>query len=233
MKSYAFVIGIALSAWALASEARANLVTNAGFGDPDGNFVDNTGTGGDDVAVGSSDITGWTISGAYSVLWIPIGGLYGGLNPSPGNPSSFLVDLTGTTNSAPFDSVSQTIATTAGAHYTLTFDLGSAIQWGIQAGVTASAGSASETFTSTNPGDSTNFWNSETLNFVATGPSTLITLAGASGQSYIGVDNVAVVETTGGVPEPSTWAMILLGFAGVGYMGYRRAKQPNKALSVG
>jgi hypothetical protein len=26
----------------------------------------------------------------------------------------------------------------------------------------------------------------------------------------------------GGVPEPSTWAMMLLGFAGVGFMAYRR-----------
>jgi Protein of unknown function (DUF642)/PEP-CTERM motif len=234
MKSCALVVGIALSAWALASEARANLITNGGFGDPDGNFVDNTGSGGDDVPVGSPDITGWTISGNYSVLWIPSGGFYGGLGPSPGNPSAFLVDLTGTTDSAPFDSVSQTIATTAGAHYTLTFDLGSATQWGIQDGVTASAGVTSGTFTSTNPGTSSNFWNSEALDFVATGSSTLITLAGLSGRQYIGVDNVAVVETSSGaVPEPSTWAMILLGFASVAYLGYRRAKEPNEALSVG
>ena len=27
-----------------------------------------------------------------------------------------------------------------------------------------------------------------------------------------------------GVPEPSTWAMMLLGFAGLGFAGYRRAK---------
>ncbi|MEH2517767.1 hypothetical protein V1279_003340 [Bradyrhizobium sp. AZCC 1610] len=35
-----------------------------------------------------------------------------------------------------------------------------------------------------------------------------------------GVGNIAV----GGVPEPSTWAMMILGFAGVGYMTYRRRK---------
>ena len=27
------------------------------------------------------------------------------------------------------------------------------------------------------------------------------------------------------VPEPSTWAMMILGFAGVGFMAYRRKKQ--------
>jgi hypothetical protein len=30
----------------------------------------------------------------------------------------------------------------------------------------------------------------------------------------------------GGVPEPSTWAMMLLGFAGVGFMAYRRKSKP-------
>jgi Protein of unknown function (DUF642)/PEP-CTERM motif len=232
MKSYALVLGIALSAWAFASEARANLISNGGF---DGSFEANTGSGGELVPTGSSDITDWTISGPFSLLWIPENtpGFYGGLNPSPGNPSPFLIDLTGGTDNGTFDSVAQTIATTAGAQYRLTFDLGSAIQWGIQDGVTATAGSASGTFTSTNPGTSTNFWNSETLDFVATGPSTVITLAGASGIAYAGVDNVSVVETTpGGVPEPSTWAMLLLGFASVGCMAYRRARAP-KALSVG
>jgi hypothetical protein len=32
------------------------------------------------------------------------------------------------------------------------------------------------------------------------------------------------------VPEPSTWAMMILGFAGVGYMTYRRRMQA--ALTV-
>ena len=30
------------------------------------------------------------------------------------------------------------------------------------------------------------------------------------------------VETIAAVPEPSTWAMMILGFAGVGFMAYRR-----------
>jgi hypothetical protein len=28
------------------------------------------------------------------------------------------------------------------------------------------------------------------------------------------------------VPEPSTWAMLLLGFAGMGFMAYRRKSKP-------
>jgi hypothetical protein len=31
------------------------------------------------------------------------------------------------------------------------------------------------------------------------------------------------------VPEPSTWAMMLAGFAGLGFMGYRRAREPRAA----
>jgi hypothetical protein len=31
---------------------------------------------------------------------------------------------------------------------------------------------------------------------------------------------------TSAVPEPSTWAMMLLGFAGLGFMAYRRNSKP-------
>ena len=30
-------------------------------------------------------------------------------------------------------------------------------------------------------------------------------------------------------PEPSTWAMMLIGFAGLGYAGYRKARAPRAA----
>jgi Laminin B (Domain IV)/PEP-CTERM motif len=41
-----------------------------------------------------------------------------------------------------------------------------------------------------------------------------------SGAEVEGLDNVTLM--TAGVPEPSTWAMMILGFAGLGFMGYRR-----------
>jgi hypothetical protein len=34
---------------------------------------------------------------------------------------------------------------------------------------------------------------------------------------------------TPSAPEPSTWAMMLLGFAGLGFLGYRRAREPRAA----
>jgi hypothetical protein len=38
--------------------------------------------------------------------------------------------------------------------------------------------------------------------------------------------------TVSGVPEPSTWAMLLLGFAGLGFAGYRRAKKSTMAFAA-
>ena len=36
----------------------------------------------------------------------------------------------------------------------------------------------------------------------------------------------------GTVPEPSTWAMLLIGFAGLGFAGYRKAKTPRTAFTA-
>jgi hypothetical protein len=35
-----------------------------------------------------------------------------------------------------------------------------------------------------------------------------------------------LLNVTAAVPEPSTWAMMILGFAGVGFMAYRRKAKP-------
>ena len=84
-------------------------------------------------------------------------------------------------------------------------------------------------------GDATNgngYQNSENLNFsfLATplgfNPSTLdsydITL------TVFGADNTQLASVTidvAAVPEASTWAMMILGFLGVGFLGYRRRHQ--------
>jgi hypothetical protein len=43
--------------------------------------------------------------------------------------------------------------------------------------------------------------------------------------SGINSDSVTV-QIGGAVPEPSTWAMMILGFAGIGFMAYRRKSKP-------
>jgi hypothetical protein len=222
-----------LVAAAFASEnAQANLITNGSFDNTSGQWTDGTGQGGDLIAPASNAITGWSVAGGYPLLWVNTPNTYRGLAASPGNGSTFFLDLTGDNDAAPYDGVSQTISTIAGHTYSLTFALGSSTSWGIQDAITATAGSASQTFTSTNDNTNANDWETETLNFTATGSSTLISLVGFSGQSYIGLDNVDVEQTgVGAVPEPSTWAMMILGFCGMGFMAYRR-KQNGAALNV-
>jgi hypothetical protein len=36
----------------------------------------------------------------------------------------------------------------------------------------------------------------------------------------------------GFLPEPSTWAMMLIGFAGIGFMTYRQTKRNTTALGT-
>jgi len=43
------------------------------------------------------------------------------------------------------------------------------------------------------------------------------------------VDNIA---STSAVPEPATWAMMLIGFAGIGFVAYRRTKKSAAALAA-
>jgi PEP-CTERM motif len=39
---------------------------------------------------------------------------------------------------------------------------------------------------------------------------------------FFGQNDVLTISAVAAVPEPSTWAMMILGFAGVGFMAYRR-----------
>lgn len=56
-------------------------------------------------------------------------------------------------------------------------------------------------------------------------PFDLYYVAGNGSPSILQVDLRGANLTTD-VPEPATWAMILLGFAGVGFMAYRRKEKP-------
>lgn len=42
--------------------------------------------------------------------------------------------------------------------------------------------------------------------------------------AYIGLTDLTIGSITA-VPEPSTWGMVLLGFAGLGFVGYRRSRR--------
>jgi hypothetical protein len=233
----AFAGGLAL----IATEAgAANLVSNGDFANIDGTWTDNTGLGSNDfLTPGAVAIPGWSnVPGFANEFWVTSPNGYG-LTASPGNGSSFFVDLTGQANSQPFGGLEQTISTTAGVKYTLTFALGSATTWnsGPDAGsaLTASATGtsllASKLFAAGAP-TSANEWQTETLSFTADSASTTIEFLGDSANvasKYIGLDDVSVSST---VPEASTWAMMLVGFAGVGFLAaHRRALIARRATA--
>jgi len=202
----------------LANRAQATLlVTNGSFEDS-ANFV-SPGNDTMSLAVGSTTMPGWTVAGSESLAWIGSSNPYG-LSASAG---SYFLDLTGYSIGAPFSGVTQTIATSSGSTYQLSFDLGSSSLYGIPSAITASAAAASQTFTSTLTG--TNSWETETLLFTATGATTAISLLGAAGSNYIGLDNVSVafVSGPGIVPEPAALSLMAVGLFGLGVARRRRA----------
>ena len=66
-------------------------------------------------------------------------------------------------------------------------------------------------------------WSLFSGTFIATSETTTLNFNTLFGQNNGGImlDAVAVQA----VPEPGTWAMMLLGFAGIGFLAYRRAKK--------
>ena len=73
-------------------------------------------------------------------------------------------------------------------------------------------------------------FNTDLSTVTGTAPSPLVEPIdseglGANDASWFGAN----IELSGSVPEPSTWAMMLLGFAGLGFAGYRKTR---KAASI-
>jgi hypothetical protein len=185
----------------------APLVTNGSF--ENGSFSDNTGDDTMNLSVGSTAMTGWTVTDA-KIAWI------GPLNPFELSASegSYFLDLTGYHDSTPYGGVAQqNISTLSGGQYKLEFDLGSSTKYVLPSAITASAGLNSHLFTSTL--SSLNGWEHCIMFFTASGTSTTISLTGSTaGGQYIGLDNVSVSF----VPLPSTVLLLGSGLVGLGLL---------------
>jgi hypothetical protein len=82
-----------------------------------------------------------------------------------------------------------------------------------------------------------NATTSSFVGFVSDGVITSLTVSSiqpaSSGALWPTVDNFTLAQgLTSAVPEPSTWAMMILGFAGVGYMTYRRRRTAAIAVRI-
>jgi hypothetical protein len=77
--------------------------------------------------------------------------------------------------------------------------------------------------------DQTGFFNVTLGNILTTGPYFTGSLSDPTFvPGFYGIhggNSVTITDITSAVPEPSTWATMILGFLGVGFVGYRRKKR--------
>jgi hypothetical protein len=156
---------------------------------------------------------------AASVPFVTFSGMSGvqnqpsawGFAPTP-NPSTtaFIQSY----NSEPVGSITFNFPLTVGQGYIVNF-LDIARSYGGVDPFTVSYGSIHQTFT---PG-STTVWSSDSFYFTgATATNLVFTGTVLPDDHSSAIDSV----TISAVPEVSTWAMMILGFFGIGFMAYRR-----------
>jgi len=206
----------------------ANLVVN-------GSFEANSFGSGSGYTLGlvGNAVTGWFIpasDGTYP--WGIQSGAFGAGNARDGN-QWVVIGETGQGGPSTIDyTIQQTInGLTAGTTYNLTFSLSSELNGTTIAEVSALSGSSTGAQNFTAPASGGQYWGvwgDFTYSFLATGTSATIQFKDLAvefpNNGDVGLDNVRL-DVRGAVPEPSTWAMMLIGFAGLGYMGLRQRRR--------
>lgn len=221
MRMLALAIPFSL-AFAAPAAAATELIVNGGF--ESGAFTPYTPGAHYDVITsgGAQDLTGWTVGN--SLVWGQ------GATDINTHVGAGFVDFTGIGNTVPHGALFQTLATTSGQTYNFslftTLDIANPV-----AGIIVTIGGVPLTLSGINGvwdySPTGAIWRQVTGSFVAGGASSVLSIAGQPGSSFmIGVDDVSVqaAALSGGVPEPATWAMMLLGVAAVG-IGMRRRRR--------
>jgi hypothetical protein len=238
-------VAVLAAGLALASSASAaiNLVANGGFEattNGNGQLAFNTAATGWDVpalnnsyvflfGAGTADTTGANGQFGNVQLWGPGNGSANGLTGSP-DGGNFLASDPAFHNGA----ISQVITGLhAGQTYKVTFDWAGAQQFHFDGETTegwqVSLGggpSQSTTPLDTTPNHGFVPWQTTTFQFVADGASDTLSFLALGGPSdtippFALLDGVTMTE----VPEPATWALMILGFGGMGAMVRNRRRQ--------
>lgn len=212
------IFGIVVSAVILSSSAAsAAIIANGSFEDGGGSFSSWTvNTGGDPqypqvvIAYGQASSYPTGVFGEI-VPAPPGGGQYG---------AYFVSDIYS-------QSISQSIALNTGTAYTVSYDIYAPAN-GTSNPFDAllqsdTDGNLSPVFTAKTLGAG---WVNYSAAFVASaGPYSFnlnYTPLGVTGADFV-VDNIGI---TANVPEPATWAMMIMGFMGIGFLAYRRRATP-------
>ena len=213
MKRHLLAMSVAASI-GLCSSAKAAIFQNGSFefGADPGSFTT--------LGAGSTVITGWTV-GTGGIDYI---GSY--WQAADGNRS---LDLNGNFPG----SISQTFDVVSGQTYKVTFFLAGNTDGGpaVKTLTTTSTDATIlfSSFNTTGHSHADMGWTPISFDFTASGLTETLTFLSTTvdGNAYgPALDNVTVAA----VPEPSTWAMMILGFLGVGFLAYRRKGE--SALSV-
>jgi hypothetical protein len=159
----------------------------------------------------TGDFTGWT---AHAVSF-PMG-----VGTSPVEEGTHSAQIAGFSNGP--DTLSQTVADTAGQSYQLSF-------WryignGRPVASMTVTWNGDTVFTELNPAGPYNIYQNFTVSVVGTGSDALV-FTTANDPNFTYLDDVSLTPASS-VLEPSTWAMMILGFAGIGLMAYRRKSKP-------
>ena len=170
-----------------------------------------------------SSVTGWTSSAngnsAFEIQKGATQGGQGGFNPVAASGTQYL-EL----NTDRLTSISQTIATTAGGTYALSFAYSGRpdTPGGANSLMNVYWGSTLLTPTAL-VGNTGGVWQSYSQNLTALGASTVLrfeSIGPVSAPTYGSyLDNVSVMAA---VPEPETYAMMLLGLGLLGFMARRK-----------